>query len=93
MQYKQQLEAQQAQRALNPAGMTNQQANAPRLMRPVSNIGLRHLLQQPQPPYRQVIGLQQQMVGPRGQMTTRPMAPGNPQNQQFEDVPNYDVFG
>ncbi|XP_054001971.1 mediator of RNA polymerase II transcription subunit 25 isoform X2 [Hylaeus anthracinus] len=94
MQYKQQLEAQQAQRALNPAGMTNQQANAPRLMRPVSNMGLRHLLQQSQPPYRhQVIGIQQQTVGARGQMTTRPMAPGNPQNQQFEDVSNYDFLG
>lgn len=96
MQYKQQLEAQQAQRAHNPVTMANQQANAQRLMRPVStnNLGLRHLLQQPQPPYRQqVLGLQQQMVGPRGQMTTRPMAPGNPQNQQFEDVSNYDFLG
>ena len=94
MQYKQQLEAQQAQRALNSAAMSNQQANAPRLMRPVSNMGLRHLLQQPQPPYRQqVLGLQQQIVSARGQMTTRPMAPGNPQNQQFEDVSNYDFLG
>ncbi|XP_025159280.1 mediator of RNA polymerase II transcription subunit 25 isoform X3 [Harpegnathos saltator] len=90
MQYKQQLEAQQAQRGLNPAAMANQQANTQRLMRPVSasNLGLRHLLQQPQSQYRQqVFGVQQQMVGPRGQLT-RPMAPGNTQNQQFEDVPN-----
>ncbi|XP_076378618.1 mediator of RNA polymerase II transcription subunit 25 isoform X6 [Megalopta genalis] len=92
MQYKQQLEAQQAQRALNPVGMANQQANAPRLMRPGSNMGLRHLLQQPQPPYRQVLGLQQQIVAARGQMPTRPMAPGNSQNQQFEDVNNYDFL-
>ncbi|XP_018044485.1 PREDICTED: mediator of RNA polymerase II transcription subunit 25 isoform X2 [Atta colombica] len=97
MQYKQQLEAQQAQRGLNPAAMANQQANSQRLMRPVStnNLGLRHLLQQPQPQYsvRQVFGVQQQMVGPRGQIATRPMAPGNAQNQQFEDVSNYDFLG
>ncbi|XP_029163114.1 mediator of RNA polymerase II transcription subunit 25-like isoform X2 [Nylanderia fulva] len=95
MQYKQQLEAQQAQRGLNPAAMSNQQANTQRLMRPVStnNLGLRHLLQQPQPQYRQVFGVQQQMVGPRGQIATRPMAPGNAQNQQFEDVSNYDFLG
>ncbi|KMQ96743.1 mediator of rna polymerase ii transcription subunit 25 [Lasius niger] len=95
MQYKQQLEAQQAQRGLNPAAMSNQQANTQRLMRPVStnNLGLRHLLQQPQPQYRQVFGVQQQMVGPRGQIAARPMAPGNTQNQQFEDVPNYDFLG
>ncbi|EFN84184.1 mediator of RNA polymerase II transcription subunit 25 [Harpegnathos saltator] len=96
MQYKQQLEAQQAQRGLNPAAIPNQQANTQqRLMRPVStnNIGLRHLLQQPQPQYRQqVFGVQQQMVGPRGQIATRPMAPANTQNQQFEDVPNYDFL-
>ncbi|XP_026824639.1 mediator of RNA polymerase II transcription subunit 25 isoform X1 [Ooceraea biroi] len=94
MQYKQQLEAQQAQRGLNQAAMANQQANAQRLMRPVTtnNLGLRHLLQQPQPQYRQVFGVQQQMVGPRGQIATRPMAPGNAQNQQFEDVPNYDFL-
>ncbi|XP_014485154.1 PREDICTED: mediator of RNA polymerase II transcription subunit 25-like isoform X2 [Dinoponera quadriceps] len=96
MQYKQQLEAQQAQRSLgSAANMPNQQANAQRLMRPVptNNIGLRHLLQQPQPQYRQqVFGMQQQMVGPRGQMATRPMAPTNAQNQQFEDVPNYNFM-
>ncbi|RLU26588.1 hypothetical protein DMN91_000384 [Ooceraea biroi] len=95
-QYKSQLEvnAQQAQRGLNQAAMANQQANAQRLMRPVTtnNLGLRHLLQQPQPQYRQVFGVQQQMVGPRGQIATRPMAPGNAQNQQFEDVPNYDFL-
>lgn len=33
------------------------------------------------------------MVGPRGQITARPMAPGNTQNQQFEDVSNYDFLG
>lgn len=95
MQYKQQLEAQQAQRGLNSAAMSNQQANTQRLMRPVStnNLGLRHLLQQPQPQYRQVFGVQQQMVGPRGQIAARPMAPGNTQNQQFEDVSNYDFLG
>ncbi|XP_011632716.1 mediator of RNA polymerase II transcription subunit 25-like isoform X2 [Pogonomyrmex barbatus] len=98
MQYKQQLEAQQAQRGINPAAaMANQQAGAQRLMRPVStnNLGLRHLLQQPQPQYsvRQVFGVQQQIVGPRGQIATRPMAPGNTQNQQFEDVSNYDFLG
>ncbi|XP_032671316.1 mediator of RNA polymerase II transcription subunit 25-like isoform X1 [Odontomachus brunneus] len=95
MQYKQQLEAQQAQRGLNPAAMANQQANTQRMMRPVTtnNLGLRHLLQQPQSQYRQqVFGVQQQMVGPRGQITARPMAPGNAQNQQFEDVPNYDFL-
>lgn len=48
---------------------------------------------QPQPQYRQVFGVQQQMVGPRGQIAARPMAPGNTQNQQFEDVPNYDFLG
>jgi len=50
---------------------------------------------QPQPQYsvRQVFGVQQQMVGPRGQIATRPMAPGNTQNQQFEDVSNYDFLG
>ncbi|KAL0125266.1 hypothetical protein PUN28_004503 [Cardiocondyla obscurior] len=99
-QYKSQLEvnAQQAQRGINPAAIANQQANSQRLMRPVStnNLGLRHLLQQPQPQYsvRQVsFGVQQQMIGPRGQITTRPMAPGNTQNQQFEDVSNYDFLG
>lgn len=49
MQYKQQMEAQQAQRGLNPnAGMAGQQPNAQRMMRPVmtNNMGLRHLLQQ-----------------------------------------------
>ncbi|XP_020293068.1 mediator of RNA polymerase II transcription subunit 25 [Pseudomyrmex gracilis] len=94
MQYKQQLEAQQAQRGLNPAAMSNQQANTQRLMRPVStnNLGLRHLLQQPQPQYRQ-FPVQQSMVGPRGQIATRPIAPGNAQNQQFEDVSNYDFLG
>ena len=50
--------------------------------------------QQQQPPFRQVLGMQQQMVGPRGQMGgPRPMAPGNPQNQQFDEVPNYDFLG
>ncbi|XP_033217039.1 mediator of RNA polymerase II transcription subunit 25 isoform X2 [Belonocnema kinseyi] len=92
MQYKQQLE--QAQRGLNQTGMAGQQANAQRMMRPVmtNSLGLRHLLQQ-QPQYRQVLGMQQQMVGPRGQMNARPMEPGNPQNQQFEDVSNYDFLG
>ncbi|XP_067215800.1 mediator of RNA polymerase II transcription subunit 25 isoform X2 [Linepithema humile] len=95
MQYKQQLEAQQAQRGLNQAAMSNQQANTQRLMRPVStnNLGLRHLLQQPQPQYRQFGVQQQQMVGPRGQIATRPIAPGNTQNQQFDDVTNYDFLG
>ncbi|XP_032691032.1 mediator of RNA polymerase II transcription subunit 25-like [Odontomachus brunneus] len=95
MQYKQQLEAQQAQRGINPAAMSNQQANAQRMMRPIStnSIGLRHLLQQSQPQYRQVFGVQQQIqVGPRGQIAARPMAPANTQNQQFEDVPNYDFL-
>ncbi|XP_008206394.1 mediator of RNA polymerase II transcription subunit 25 isoform X2 [Nasonia vitripennis] len=98
MQYKQ-LEAQQAQRGLN-AGPVMQapqpQGNAPRMMRPVMNnaLGLRHLLQQQQQPqYRQVLGMQQQMVGPRGQMPPRPMAPTNPQNQQFDEVSNYDFLG
>ncbi|XP_016839011.1 mediator of RNA polymerase II transcription subunit 25 isoform X4 [Nasonia vitripennis] len=99
MQYKQ-LEAQQAQRGLN-AGPVMQapqpQGNAPRMMRPVMNnaLGLRHLLQQQQqqPQYRQVLGMQQQMVGPRGQMPPRPMAPTNPQNQQFDEVSNYDFLG
>jgi len=42
------VQAQQAQRGLNPAAMANQQASSQRLMRPVStnNLGLRHLLQQ-----------------------------------------------
>ena len=42
------LYLQQAQRGLNQSGMTGQQANAQRMMRPVmgNNIGLRHLLQQ-----------------------------------------------
>lgn len=42
------IQAQQAQRGINPAAMANQQANSQRLMRPVStnNLGLRHLLQQ-----------------------------------------------
>ncbi|XP_066601474.1 mediator of RNA polymerase II transcription subunit 25-like isoform X2 [Prorops nasuta] len=97
MQYKQQLEAQQAQRNLNQqAAMANQQANAQRMMRPVTtnSIGLRHLLQQQQPQYRQqVLGMQQQMVGPRSQMGPRPMAPNNQQNQQFVDEPNYDFLG
>ena len=33
------------------------------------------------------------MVGPRSQMPPRPMAPGNPQNQQFDEVQNYDFLG
>lgn len=96
MQYKQQLEAQQAQRGIAPAAMANQASNAQRMMRPVStnSLGLRHLLQQQQPQYRQqILGIQQQMVSPRGQMTTRPMAPNNTQNQQFDDVSNYDFLG
>lgn len=49
---------------------------------------------QPQPQYRQVFGVQQPMVGPRGQIATRPaIAPGNTQNQQFDDVTNYDFLG
>lgn len=48
---------------------------------------------QQQPQYRQVVGMQQQMVGPRGQMNVRPMEPGNPQGQQFDDVSNYDFLG
>ena len=52
-----------------------------------------YLQQQQQPQYRQVLGMQQQMVGPRGQMAPRPMAPGNPQNQQFDEVSNYDFLG
>lgn len=53
------------------------------------------MILQPQPQYnaRQVFGVQQQMVSPRGPMATRPMAPGNAQNQQFEDVPTYDFLG
>lgn len=52
-----------------------------------------YILQQ-QPQYRQqILGIQQQMVSPRGQMTTRPMAPNNTQNQQFDDVSNYDFLG
>ncbi|XP_014598898.1 PREDICTED: mediator of RNA polymerase II transcription subunit 25-like isoform X5 [Polistes canadensis] len=94
MQYKQQLEAQQAQRGIAPSAMANQASNAQRMMRPVStnSLGLRHLLQQQQQPqYRQqILGIQQQMVSPRGQMTTRPMAPNNTQNQQFDD--NYDFL-
>ncbi|XP_012287300.1 mediator of RNA polymerase II transcription subunit 25 [Orussus abietinus] len=97
MQYKQQLEAQQAQRGINPgAAMSGQQPNAQRMMRPVmaNSLGLRHLLQQQQPQYRQqVLAMQQQMVGPRGQISSRPIGPGNPQNQQFEDVSNYDFLG
>ncbi|XP_043496390.1 mediator of RNA polymerase II transcription subunit 25-like isoform X5 [Polistes fuscatus] len=94
MQYKQQLEAQQAQRGIAPSAMANQASNAQRMMRPVStnSLGLRHLLQQQQQPqYRQqILGIQQQMVSPRGQMTTRPMAPNSTQNQQFDD--NYDFL-
>ncbi|KAI4492167.1 hypothetical protein M0802_009973 [Mischocyttarus mexicanus] len=94
MQYKQQLEAQQAQRGIAPSAMANQPSNAQRMMRPVStnSLGLRHLLQQQQQPqYRQqILGIQQQMVSPRGQMTTRPMAPNSTQNQQFDD--NYDFL-
>ncbi|XP_051168877.1 mediator of RNA polymerase II transcription subunit 25-like isoform X2 [Leptopilina boulardi] len=91
LQYKQ---LEQAQRGLNQTGMAGQQANAQRMMRPVmtNSLGLRHLLQQ-QPQYRQVVGMQQQMVGPRGQMNVRPMEPGNPQGQQFDDVSNYDFLG
>ncbi|XP_058806987.1 mediator of RNA polymerase II transcription subunit 25-like isoform X2 [Phymastichus coffea] len=97
MQYKQMEQAQQAQRGMNPgmALQTPQQANAQRMMRPVMNnsVGLRHLLQQQQqqqPQYRPVLGMQQQMVGPRTQMPQRPMAPGNPQNQPFDD--SYDFM-
>ncbi|KAJ8683500.1 hypothetical protein QAD02_019292 [Eretmocerus hayati] len=100
LQYKQLEQAQQDQRNLNAAvGMqAPQQPNAQRMMRPAMNnsLGLRHLLQQQQqqqPQYRQVLGMQQQMVGPRGQMAPRQMAPGNPQNQQFDEVPNYDFLG
>lgn len=51
------LQAQQAQRGLNPAAMSNQQANTQRLMRPVStnNLGLRHLLQQVKKPYKDIL--------------------------------------
>lgn len=38
--------------------------------------------------------MQQQMIDPRSQMTTRPMAPGYPtQNQQYNDVSNYELMG
>lgn len=51
------------------------------------------LFSQPQPQYRQqVFGVQQQIVGPRGQITARPMAPGNTQNQPYDEVPNYDYL-
>ncbi|XP_063995109.1 mediator of RNA polymerase II transcription subunit 25 isoform X3 [Diachasmimorpha longicaudata] len=96
MQYKLQMEIQQAQKALSAnSGIIGQQANTQRMMRPITNnLGLRNLLQQ-QPPqqYRQqVLGMAQQMVSPRGQMGTRPMAPTNQQNQQFDDVTNYDFM-
>ncbi|XP_008546945.1 mediator of RNA polymerase II transcription subunit 25 [Microplitis demolitor] len=100
MQFKQQIEAQQqAQRGLNPnAGMAGQQPNTQRMMRPVmaSNLQLRHLLQQqhnPQQYRQQVLGMQQQMVGPRGQMNVRPINNSNQPNQQFDDVSNYDFLG
>ncbi|XP_015111836.1 mediator of RNA polymerase II transcription subunit 25 isoform X2 [Diachasma alloeum] len=97
MQYKLQMEIQQAQKALSAnSGIIGQQANTQRMMRPAmtNNLGLRNLLQQQQPQqYRQqVLGMPQQMVGPRGQMGTRPMAPTNQQNQQFDDVTNYDFM-
>ncbi|XP_044583269.1 mediator of RNA polymerase II transcription subunit 25-like isoform X1 [Cotesia glomerata] len=100
MQYKQQIEAQQAQRGINPnAGMAGQQPNSQRMMRPVmaNNLQLRHLLQQqhnPQQYRQQVLGMQQQMVGPRGQMNVRPINNNNnQQNQQFDDVSSYDFLG
>ncbi|XP_011299870.1 mediator of RNA polymerase II transcription subunit 25 isoform X2 [Fopius arisanus] len=97
MQYKLQMEIQQAQKALSAnSGIIGQQPNTQRMMRPTmaNNLGLRNLLQQQQPQqYRQqVLGMQQQMVGPRGQMGARSMAPTNQQNQQFDDVTNYDFM-
>ncbi|KAK6625888.1 hypothetical protein RUM43_006187 [Polyplax serrata] len=79
---------QQQQQGGNPQ-QQQQQQNQQRMMRPQlsGNPGLRHLLQQQQPTFRQhVMGM--------GQMPQRPGGPGGPgqPNQQFDDVSNFDFL-